>query len=112
MSNKNNGFFKFLVGLVFGLGAGFAAGILLAPKSGREFRRDIQQGSSEWIDGLRERINELRDAASDKLGDIRHFTDEKFKNTAINIQNRAADLGKKLEELTVKSKKEKLAETV
>ncbi len=112
MSNNNNGFFKFLTGLIFGLGAGFAAGILLAPKSGREFRRDIQLGSAEWFAGLRERINEMRDVATDKLGDIRNFTDEKFKNTAINIQNRAADLGKQLEELTNKSKKEKLAETV
>jgi len=112
MSNKNNGLFKFVAGLMLGLGAGFTAGILLAPKSGRELRREIQLGSSEWFAGLRERIDELRDVASDKLSDIRHFADDKFKDTAVSIQNRAADLGKQLEELSNRNKKEKLAETV
>lgn len=112
MDNKNNGYFKFFAGLAFGLGAGLAAGMLLAPKSGRELRREIELGSSEWFTGLRDRINDLKDVASDKISDLRHFTDERFKNTAINIQNKAADLGKQLEELTHKSKKEQLAETV
>ncbi len=113
MSNNNsNGMVKFVIGLVSGLAAGFAAGVLLAPKSGRELRHDIQVGSAEWLAGLRERINELKEVATDKIGDIRNFTDQRFKETAMNIQNKAADLGRQLEELSTKSKKEKQAETV
>ncbi len=112
MSNNNNSKSSFLIGLACGLGAGIIAGVLAAPKSGRELRHDIQVGSAEWAASLTERINELKDKAADKFSDIRDFADEKFRKSALNIQNRAADLGKQLDELTSKTKKEKQVQAV
>jgi len=94
----------FLSGLVFGLLGGFIAGVLSADKPGRELRRDIEINSAEWAHGLRERIEELKEQAADKISDFKGFADEKFKKSAMTIQDKVADLGKQLEELTTQQK--------
>lgn len=61
--------------LLIGLGAGALAGLLLAPKTGKQMRRDLQRGYEdakdnlgEWADEARERVREagerVRDAAN------------------------------------------------
>lgn len=61
--------------LLIGLGAGALAGLLLAPKTGKQMRRDLQRGYEdakdnlgEWADEARDRVREagerVRDAAS------------------------------------------------
>jgi gas vesicle protein len=61
--------------LLIGLGAGALVGLLLAPKSGKALRRDIQRGYEDardklgdWADdaadGVREASQRVRDAAS------------------------------------------------
>lgn len=60
--------------LLIGLGAGALAGLLLAPKTGKQMRRDLQRGYEdakdslgEWADEARDRVREagerVRDAA-------------------------------------------------
>jgi gas vesicle protein len=61
--------------LFIGLGAGALAGLLLAPKTGKQMRRDLQRGYEEakdtledWADEAKDRVREasdrVRDAAS------------------------------------------------
>jgi gas vesicle protein len=61
--------------LLIGLGAGALAGLLLAPKSGKELRKDIKRGYDDaldtvgdWADEAKDRVREagksVRDAAS------------------------------------------------
>lgn len=61
--------------LLIGLGAGALAGLLLAPKTGRQMRKDLRRGYEdakdsigEWADEAKERAREVgervRDAAS------------------------------------------------
>lgn len=61
--------------LLIGLGAGALAGLLLAPKTGKQMRRDLQRGYEdakdnlgEWADEAKDRVREagerVRDAAS------------------------------------------------
>lgn len=61
--------------LLIGLGAGALVGLLLAPKSGKALRRDLQRGYEDardklgdWADEARGRVREagerVRDAAS------------------------------------------------
>ena len=69
MSKKNGGLFKFLAGLGLGIGAG----MLLAPKSGEELRKDLMKKINELIDKAKEidvkevaedfkkRLNELKE---------------------------------------------------
>ena len=47
-----------LVWLLAGLGVGALVGILYAPKSGRETRKDIAQGAREGTEYLRTRIKQ------------------------------------------------------
>jgi len=71
--------------LLIGLGAGALIGLLVAPKTGKQFRRDIHRGLEdardtlgEWADEAKERVREagdrVRDAAnrgSDLADDLR-----------------------------------------
>ncbi len=61
--------------LLIGLGAGALAGLLLAPKSGKQTRRDLQRGFDDakdtlgdWADAAKDRVREagerVRDVAS------------------------------------------------
>jgi gas vesicle protein len=61
--------------LLIGLGAGALAGLLLAPKTGKQMRRDLQRGFEdakdnlgEWADEAKDRVREVgervRDAAN------------------------------------------------
>lgn len=53
----------FVTGLLFGGLLGFAAGILLAPKSGEETRAMIVERGEEW----RDKAEELAAAASERI---------------------------------------------
>jgi len=61
--------------LLIGLGAGALAGLLLAPKTGKQMRRDLQRGYEdakdnlgEWAEEAKDRVREVgervRDAAN------------------------------------------------
>ena len=80
---------------LIGLGAGALAGLLLAPKSGKELRRDLKRGygdaldtMGDWADDARDRVRETGervrdaasrgiDAASDLAEDVRDKVREK-----------------------------------
>lgn len=98
---SDDGIFKFISGLFLGLLGGFAAGVLLADKPGRELRRDIELNSEEMMHNLKDRFADLKDEASIKFKDFSNFTDEKFKRSALNIQDKVAELGKQLDDLTL-----------
>jgi gas vesicle protein len=54
--------------LLIGLGAGALAGLLLAPKAGKQLRRDLKRGYEdakdnleEWTDEAKDRVREAKD---------------------------------------------------
>jgi gas vesicle protein len=54
--------------LLIGLGAGALAGLLLAPKTGKQMRRDLQKGFEDakdkvgdWADDAKDRVREAGD---------------------------------------------------
>src|SRR5271154_3953246 len=51
--------------LLIGLGAGALAGLLLAPKTGKQFRRDLQKG----FDDAKDTLGDWADDAKDHIGD-------------------------------------------
>lgn len=58
--------------LLIGLGAGALAGLLLAPKTGKQFRRDLQRGYEDakdtlgdWADEAKDRVREAGDRVRD-----------------------------------------------
>jgi len=59
--------------LLIGLGAGALAGLLLAPKTGKQMRRDLQRGLEDakdtlgdWADDAKDRVRD----ASDRVRDV------------------------------------------
>ena len=97
---SDDGVFKFMTGLCFGLIGGVAAGILLSSKEGKELRKDIELNSEELILTLKDKLDTLKERAKIHLGDFKEFSDDKFKASAISLQDKVNDLGQQLEELT------------
>ncbi len=59
--------------LFIGLGAGALAALLLAPKTGKQMRRDLQRGYEEAKDTLGDWADEAKDrvkVASDRVRDV------------------------------------------
>jgi gas vesicle protein len=74
---------KFMEGLLFGAALGYVAGLLSAPKSGNEMRRELADGSED-----------LYKQASSSLSDIRQKTGLALQD----IQARGGDALKKVQE--------------
>jgi gas vesicle protein len=64
--------------LLIGLGVGAALGLLLAPKAGRQFRKDLRRSYgdardtvSEWTDEAKERFADVVEKSSDFADEVR-----------------------------------------
>ena len=62
--------------LLIGLGAGALMGLLLAPKSGKLLRRDLQRGYEDAKDNLGEWAEEAKDRVRDVANRGAEFADE------------------------------------
>lgn len=95
--SKKNGIGKFLVGL--GVGAGL--GMLFAPKSGSETRKDLKVKYDEFIKSLKDiDVNEVKDEFLNKIEDIRNELEDLDKEKVLKIaKQKGQDLKKKTDEL-------------
>jgi gas vesicle protein len=64
--------------LLIGLGAGALAGLLLAPKTGKQMRRDLQKGFEDardkvgdWADDAKDRVRDVASKGVDLADDLR-----------------------------------------
>jgi gas vesicle protein len=69
--------------LLIGLGAGALAGMLLAPKSGKALRRDLQRGYEDakdslgdWTDDAKDRVRDVSDRVREVASRGADFADE------------------------------------
>ena len=82
MKNKKSGFGKFLVGL--GVGAGL--GMLLAPKSGEELRKDLKNKLDEFINEAKKiDLEEVKKDFLDKLDDLKNEIEDLDKEKVLEI---------------------------
>lgn len=63
--------------LLIGLGAGALLGLLMAPKTGKQFRRDLQRGYEDardnlgdWAEDARDRVLEVTDRVRERGADF------------------------------------------
>ena len=68
MSNSTEDFFK---GLILGAAVGTVAGILLAPKSGKETREDIKQFALDVTDKAQDLYVSSRRKVEEKIEDLK-----------------------------------------
>lgn len=84
MSKETNSFMK---GLAFGAVAGAVAGILLAPKSGEETRKDLQDLAEGFKDRAIDTYSEARKKVEKKAKSLKQLgekIDEKKYGTLVN----------------------------
>ena len=79
-----------VVKVVAAAAVGFVAGILLAPKSGKETRADIKAKAEELKDGAEKKLNEVKKAGERAVNDGKK-TVEEYADKA----KRASDAAKK-----------------
>lgn len=94
---KNTGTGKFLLGAMIGAGLG----ILFAPKSGSETRRDLKKKIDELVKKVREiDIKEVKEELQDKIAEIKEELADLDKEKVLKIaKEKASDLKQRCEEL-------------
>jgi gas vesicle protein len=76
--------------LLIGMGAGALAALLLTPKSGKQFRRDLRRGYEDAKDTLEEWTEEAKDRVRDVRERAREVA-EQGANLADNLRDTARE---------------------
>ncbi len=78
---EHYGGIAFVLGFTFGLAVGAGAALLLAPQSGRRTRRELRRRAEGW-----------REAASDRMRDLRDEAEEAARRSASRVRERVEDV--------------------
>ncbi len=95
---NNGGGFDFFKGFLFGGVFGALAGLLFAPKSGKETRDDIRKYSLELKDSSLERLEEVQKRAEEVLRETKRQLEELKQNVASAAKDTVAAVGSQMEE--------------
>lgn len=78
----------FPIGLLAGVVGGIVAGILLAPKSGEETRKELAQAANEFYEKHSPEINEAKKQAMQSVDLVKCKLERQFKNLSEMIKSR------------------------
>ncbi len=92
MSNKSGGSIELLLGMVIGGVFGAAAGLLLAPQSGKETREQIRSKSEELYKDTRSKAEDYKKKTLDPK--VRELEKE-FKKKVSELEKKAKKVSKK-----------------
>lgn len=101
MSNSST---KFLEGLLLGGVLGFIGGILFAPKSGKELRKDLAEGSDELYRQASGSISDFKDRGQQAVQDFQNRSDAVLKQATQQLQETRDQLTQKIQEMSGKNK--------
>jgi gas vesicle protein len=90
-SSEGNSVGTAITFLLIGLGAGALVALALAPKSGKQFRRDLKRGYND----ARETLEDWTEEAKDRVRDVK----ERARDAAERGANFADDLRERVEPL-------------
>lgn len=90
-SSENSNVGTALTFFLIGLGAGALAGLLLAPKTGKQLRRDLKRGYEDARDAVNDWTEEAKDRIHD-AGDRVRETSERVRDAV----NRGAEIAEDL----------------
>ena len=88
----------FPMGLLAGVVGGIIAGILLAPKSGEETRKELAQAANEFYEKHSPEINEAKKQALLSVDLVKCKLERQFKNLTDMIKSRKLKKAKEREE--------------
>ena len=86
---------KFALGALFGIAAGFVAGVLTAPKSGKETRDELKQKAVEKKGEAIAKGKEVRSKAGEVAGDVVNKAEkvaDKAADKVVSATEKAADV--------------------
>lgn len=97
MSKKKSGLGKFLLGGAIGAGLG----ILFAPKSGSETRKELKAGLDDMLKKVKDiDIDEVKEEFELKIYEIKNELEDLDKEKALNLaKKKSKEIQKKVEEL-------------
>ena len=72
---------KILIGLLSGAAAGVAAGLLFAPKKGKDTRKAIADTSDNYYQGARKNVTDFSDSVGHKIDALKAKTKANFSNS-------------------------------
>jgi gas vesicle protein len=90
---------RFFEGLVVGGIFGFIFGMLSAPKSGAELRKQLADGSEDLYKQTSDSISDLKDQANRALTDLQSKSDVIIKKASDTVQEKRAQLTGKSQDL-------------
>lgn len=102
MSRKNDSIKKLAIGSAIAAGAGYIAGILTAPKSGKETRGDIKKATNESIAQAEKELKRLHTDLGKVIDEARIKGDKlsaKAKNDLADLVDKAKDSKEKAREV-------------
>lgn len=92
---------KFALGAFFGAVAGLAAGLLTAPKSGKETRADLKDAALKTKDSVVSEAEKAKDVATQKGQQVK----QKAEEVVEDVTERAVDLRDRTEQAIEGAKK-------
>lgn len=101
---------RFFEGLLLGGILGFIGGILFAPKSGAELRKQIADGSDELYKNASTQLSDIKDRTEQALQDFQTKSDAALKQATSQLQETKDQLASKFQELSGKQKAAALQE--
>lgn len=104
MSRKDDGsnFKRFAIGSTIAAVAGYVAGVLTAPKSGKETRQDLKQGANEGLSQAEQELRKLNAELGRVIDEARVSGDRlsaKAKNDLSDLIDQAKDTKEKVREV-------------
>jgi gas vesicle protein len=91
---------KFAAGTIFGALIGLAAGILTAPKSGKETRADLKMKAEDMKNKATDVMDDVKDTATKTASDIKN----KATDVASDVKDNAMDLKERTEKAAAGAK--------
>ena len=85
---------RFAIGAIVGAGAGIVAGILTAPKSGKETRADLKEKATELKEEAAKRGNTTKNKAEEVIEEVKERADD-YKTRGEHAVNGAIEGAKK-----------------
>lgn len=78
---------KLLLGVLAGIAAGAALGILFAPDKGTETRKKITKKGEDYVDGIKEKFNGLIDDLTKKMDGVQAKANEMAGDAKSKVEN-------------------------
>jgi len=98
---------EIMITLMLGLAVGFVAGILIAPKSGRETRKELIEKGGEFAEKTKEGFETARAKLAEVKGMGEEFLEKSkdaFEKTTKTVGQKAGKAKKKVEKVISKGK--------